>query len=256
MSDLIKKRARVDYDMSRFRKLIEQKGLKVGWSRSVECPCSPKSESQYGLDLAEVTDINVGSGFALDCTKCQGRGLFHEAEREIDAILTSATGEYLNAIHGGYREATINITMLPEHIPCFGDRIVLKDSVMLFREVVVCDGADTPSLRFDIVAYNTDYAGTAENVVYAHATKLDGTTDDNPLVKGTDFTVASNQISWINAPGQGTRVTFTYYINPTYTIISYPNSIRDTKVMRKASTQSHQPLLVRAQAKLEFLGGE
>tara|TARA_E500000305_G_C4025877_1_gene241788 strand:- start:2256 stop:3023 length:768 start_codon:yes stop_codon:yes gene_type:complete len=255
MSNLTKKRARVDYDMSRFRKLIEQKGLKVGWSRSIECPCSPKSESQYGLDLAEVTDINVGSGFALNCTKCKGKGLFHEAEREIDAILTSATGEYLNAIHGGYREATISITMLPEHIPCFGDRIVLKDSVMLFREVVVCDGNTTP-LRFDIVDYNTDYASAAENVVYAHATNADGTTATNPLVKGTDFIVANNQISWIIPQDQGTRVTFTYYINPTYTIISYPNSIRDTKVMRKASEQSHQPLLVRAQAKLEFLGGE
>jgi hypothetical protein len=147
--------------------------------------------------------------------------------------------------------------MLPEHIPCFGDRIVLKDSVMLFREVVVCDGEDTTALRFDIVNYNTDYAGAAENVVYAHATNADGTTADNPLVKGTDFTVANNQISWSGTPPtDGTRVTFTYYINPTYTIISYPNSIRDTKVMRKASEQSHQPLLVRAQAKLEFLGGE
>ena len=146
--------------------------------------------------------------------------------------------------------------MLAQHIPCFGDRIVLKDSVMLFREVVVCDGSNTTSLRFDIVDYNTDYASAAENVVYAHATNAAGTTDANPLVKVTNFTVVNNEISWIDAPAQGTRVTFTYYINPTYTIISYPNSIRDTKVMRKASEQSHQPLLVRAQAKLEFLGGE
>ena len=49
------------------------------------------------------------------------------------------------------------------------------------------------------------------------------------------------------------RVSLTYFINPSYTVVSYPNSIRDTRIRKKAAADKHVPMPVRVQAKLEFL---
>ena len=247
---------RGDFDEVTFRRLVAQKGLLVRWTQTAECPCTPPA-NQTGFDLQGVNDIDSTLGASTDCPVCKGSGLLYHSSQNIKAIVTGASGDYLNARYGGYREGTINVTLNPEHLPSFGDRLELLESVMLYRETVTVGTNDIQSLRFPITQRSLKLkTGESDfSVIYAHKTDVTtGLTDVNGNITSTgDFVVENNKIKWINRPVEGTRVTFTYFINPSYTVVSYPASIRDTKTRKKQTSEQLTSLLVRVQAKLEFL---
>lgn len=247
---------RGDFDEATFRRLVAQKGLTVRWTQTAECPCKPRSEDT-GFNLQDIDDIDSGEGATTACPVCLGGGLIYHSSQEVKAIITGAEGDYLNARYGGYREGTINVTLNPEHLPSFGDRLELLESVMLYRETIVVGALDLQPLRFPIAQRDLKLrdGDRSFTVIYAH--KTDPATGlalvDGDITESGDYQVENNKIRWINKPAEGTRVSFTYFINPSYTVASYPNSIRDTKTRKKSPTEQLTPLLVRVQAKLEFL---
>lgn len=248
---------RVDFDEDSFRRVIAQKGTYLTWSQAAECPCKPKDEPN-GLDLSDVVDVvDSGVGHLTTCPVCKGSGILYHSAQEVQAIITGAEDEYINARFGGYREGVINITVLPEHLPSFGDRFVMKQSVMIYRETIDVDALDVVPLRFPIASRGLRLAtgNTTAEVIYSHvADAVSGlAVVGGELVQGVDFEVVAGEVSWINKPAIGSRASFSYFINPSYVVVSYPNSIRDTKIITGRPTDVFTPLPVRVQAKLEFL---
>lgn len=248
---------RVDFDDVAFRRTIAQKGLPLTWFQAAECPCSPKS-ADLDMDLTNIVDVaESGTGHTTECPVCRGSGVLYHSGQEVMAIVTGAEDDFLNARFGGYREGLVNITVNPEHLPSFGDRFVFKNSVMIYRETVEITAADFYLLRFPIVSRELQLATGPANVDVLYAHRADAVTGlaviGGTLTPGTDFEVIDDGISWINKPAVGSRVSFSYYINPSYVVVSYPNSIRDTQTLRKRPTEEFIALPVRVQAKLEFL---
>lgn len=248
-------RGRVDFDITKFRNLVRQKGLDLKWHQSAICPCQPKSVD-YGLDLSGIDDIDIGTGFTPACPVCSGKGIILHSAQTIKAIITNADTEYLNARYGGYRNGTINISLLPEHLPGYGDVFEIVNAVMLYREAVRVDDTNTTELRYPI-ANRQLVLETGEgtyNVLYAHKTDpVTGLAVLGGTLSAADYNVNNGIIEWINKPAEGTRVSFSYFTSPRYIVRSYPNSIRDTRTKIKAPTDTFQPQLVRVQAVLEFL---
>lgn len=248
---------RADFDEATFRRVLQQKGLDLEWQQAAECPCQPRSD-ELGLDLSAIVDVaDSGVGTRLDCPVCNGSGLIYHSAQDVKAVITGAEDEYIFARFGGYRDGVINITVNPEHLPSFGDRFVLKQSVMLYRESLDVGTDALLSLRFPIAQRDLNLAGGAASfqVIYSHVT--DPATGlalvGGELTQGVDFNVVDGKISWVNKPDAAARVSFTYFMNPSYIVISYPNSIRDTKIITKKPTDTFVPLPVKVQAKLEFL---
>lgn len=248
---------RADFDEATFRRAIAQKGLPVRWEQAAECPCVSTS-GDLTLDLSEMGDPSVSEETASSaCPLCKGVGLFYHSPQDIDAVVTGAEEDYIAAQYGGVRDGVMNFTVNPEHLPSFGDRFSLIHSVMLFRETLVVGAGPTSTTRFKIATRTLNLASgeTTAEVIYAHVadpvTKLGVVGGE--LVQGTDFNVVDGEIEWINKPATGSRVALTYFINPTYIVISYPNSIRDTRILKKQPAEKFISLPVRVQAKLEFL---
>ena len=171
-------------------------------------------------------------------------------------MVASAAGDYLNARYGGYHDGVINISLNPEHLPSFGDKFELLDSVMLYSEAVEDNDQDTLSLRFPIVRRTMTLATgeTTVGVLYGTYATTDYITPDVQLTEGVEFEVINGDISWINKPVNVSKFAFTYYAHPSYTTIAFPHSIRDTHVRRKSLTERIVPMPVQVQCKLEFLG--
>jgi len=256
---------RADFDLNTFRRLIAQKGLVVQWQQTAECPCQPKSVDR-GFDLTDIDDVDSGTGNVLGCPVCKGSGLIYHSPQDVQAIITSAEGEYLNARFGGYREGLVSITLNPEHLPVFGDRFTLKDSVMLYRETItMVEGKNIYDLRFPIASRTVTLAtGEAtHDIIYLHIADKDTglavvggdhTEDWRGPAQGYEITADGKfQRNNINRLEDGMRVSLTYFIHPAYTVVSYPNSIRDTRIRKKSNVDKHVPMPVRVQAKLEFL---
>lgn len=253
---------RADFSEETFRRLLAQKGAFVTWEQAAECPCTNQS-NDLNLDLSEIGSVATSeSSASVSCPVCKGHGIFYHSPQQIQAIVTNADDDFAVARFGGIRDGLINFTVNPEHLPSFGDRYTLGDSVMLYRETVVCNGTADLALRFLIAEREVTLATGVQTlqVIYAH--RADPATGlavlGGELVQGVDFNVVDGNISWINVPVSGTRVSFSYFINPSYLVISYPNSIRDTKIIFKRPTDPHVSLPVRVLAKLEFIraGGE
>ena len=246
---------RSDFSDQDFRRLIQQKGLNVQWTQSAICPCVSKT-NDLGLDLEFTPTDSIQSDFNNDCTQCEGKGLIYHSPQNIQAIVTNADGEYINARFGGYREGVLNLSLNPEHLAGFGDRFEMLDSVMVYQETIEDNGQDTLSLRFPIVQ-RTLKLSTGEKtvgVVYStYSTTSNGLTVGTELIEGTHFNVVNGDISWTNKPAGVEKFTFNYYIKPVYTCIGYPNAFRDTHVRKKSPVDLIKNLPVRIQCKLEFL---
>ena len=252
-------KTRADFRDVEFRKLIAQKGLNVRWTQTAQCPCSLKTE-ELNMDISYIgvnsPDKSIDHSNKNSCPVCKGKSKIYHSPQGIKAVVTGAEGDYINARFGGYRDGVINLTLNPEHLPAFGDRFELLDSVMLYQETIEDNGLDTLALRFPI-QQRTLKLSTGNKIVgvtycsYA----VNNLTVNAELVEGVDFTIVDNKISWNNKPNAVSKFTFSYYIHPSYICVGFPNSFRDTHVRFKQQSDVNTPLPVRIQAKLEFLEG-
>jgi len=255
-----KTKTRVDFRIDEFRKLMIQKGLNITWYQSAECPCHEKS-SAFGLDLNSYTDISSATGHRKNnCPVCKGSGFILHSAQVIKAICTASRGDVKTGNYGQVRDEFMEFTFFPEHLPSYGDHMILNDSVLIWRELFDKTANNIETLSHTIVERELILA-TGEKtvgVLYLHITDANG----NALVNGEriqdiHFGITDGKIDWTkgttpNPPATGVKYSVAYYTHPQYVLIDHPHSVRDT-ILKNRSTlavDTPTPMLVQARGKL------
>lgn len=251
------RKGRVDFSEMEFRQLIAQKGLVLEWSQAAMCPCSTETE-ELNLDLSNLDPSSFSSSVSVACPHCRGTGKIYHSPQEIKGVIASADTEYTNLRFGGFKDGTISISVNPEHLPSQGDRFVLKDSVMVYNEVLVYDGSPITETTFPIIERAMTLAAGDVSVGVLYMTSAPAPTYLTTKVEftaGVHFTIVDGAIQWIIPPAVKDRITVVYYMNPSYTCVSFPKSVRDSRSIFKSDNEFAVPLPVNFNAKLEFLDG-
>ena len=259
-----KVRPRVDFDMEQYRKLVFAKGVDLEWEQCAECPCS-RSASDFSLSVIHSTNQVTGEA-RPDCPLCDGVGYFWHTPQEIRAIVTagSSTTDAF-AQYGEYARGMMSVSTLPEHLPAYGDRFTVKNSVRVYRETRVRTSDAVESLRYPIQARTLDLA-TGETVVrvlrlqYADANGLSAL--NNTLTEGVDFEVTAGGaidftlgVALGTAPAEGIRYSVAYFARPRYYVADHPHTHRDSVRKFKSTAESPLALPVQVRCTLEFMGG-
>ena len=256
---------RVDFRPEQFRKFFFKAGLDLKWEQAQECPCK-RPTADYSLDVTlQTTDRTSES--RIDCVKCKGKGYFYHSPQVVRSLVTTATENPDRfRLYGEFATGMINISLLPEHLPSYGDRFTMSDSVLLFRETKIRSSNAVESPRFPIVTRSLDLSSGVSQVgvLNLHRANADGTcTDAVSLVQGTDFIVtASRDLDFTlgdgtgNAPVVNSRYSISYYAHPRYVVVDHPHAFRDTFTKKKTPSETFKPLPIQCNAKLEFLNSD
>jgi hypothetical protein len=249
---------RADWRHEEIRRLIIQKGLNIEWTQSAQCPCHQKS-TQYGLDLRDVVDIDATPGANnQSCPVCNGTGLIHHSSQDIKAIVTTAKGDTEIGEFGQYRRDEAKFTTQSEHLLSYGDRLKLKDSVLVMRETLTKAASNTVTTKLPIIqrTLSLETGALTIGVIYCHLADANGLAIANGIrIQGTHFTVDNQgRIVWngdANTPAVGTKYSISYYANPTYIIIDHPHTVRDTiNLFKTNNIETPTALPVQAYARL------
>lgn len=255
---------RVDFQMVEFRRLIESKGLRMLWSQSSECPCRNNTTVDFAeFNLENFDDVNVKAGNPQDCPTCNGSGIITHSPQEIKALLTRSEEESPGDLgsYDEYRKEIAKITLLPEHLPLISDLFTLLDSHIAFKETIEMKAGLVQSLRYKVSPRTMELAAgtTIVGVLFLQPTDVNGRGVLNgDLIENTDFTVsADGNLDFTicdpaKLPPEGSTFSVSYYINPRYKVIGSPHTIRDTRILKKQATDSHEPMLVQCSVELDI----
>lgn len=255
---------RVDFQMVEFRRLIESKGLRMLWSQSSECPCRNNTTVDFAeFNLENFDDINVKAGNPQDCPTCNGSGIITHSPQEIKALLTRSEEESPGDLgsYDEYRKEIAKITLLPEHLPLISDLFTLLDSHIAFKETIEMKAGLVQRLRYKIASRTMELAAgtTTVGVLFLQPTDANGRGILNgDLIENTDFTVdADGNLDFTicdpaKLPAEGSTFSVSYYINPRYKVVGSPHTIRDTRILKKQATDSHEPMLVQCSVELDI----
>ena len=264
-------RTRADFRVDELRRTVQQKGIYLVWEQQAICPCNIKDSSEYGLDIDVIDDISVNSKQNnISCPVCNGEGRIFHSPEEIQAIMTRPNTEsgivnQKTTEYGLYQDSFANFTLEPEHCVSFGDRLTLRDSLMIFKEVIEKSDSLIDVTRFPIRKYGFETSsGLVQlGVLYLHVADASGLTiPGGVLEEGIDFEITEDgEIDWTicdpdKLPEEGQRLSVTYYANPTYIVVKIPYIIRDTVNIAYTPEADNQfkHLLVQVTAKLQFMG--
>lgn len=258
-----KVRPRTDFDMEAYRKLVFAKGVDLVWEQCAECPCSQAS-STWDVGLIETTNTTTGEA-RVDCALCDGKGYYWHSEQTIRAIVTGGKSDTdLFAMYGEYARGMVGVSLLPEHLPAYGDRFTVLASVMLYRETRVRTSATVEALRYPIQPRELDLSTGAVTIGVTRLQRagLDGlSTESDVLTEGDDFSVTANgKLDFTEgdatgkAPVTGARYSVSYYARPRYYVADRPHTHRDSVTKRKAPVESPLLLPLQAHCSLEFMG--
>ena len=258
-----KVRPRVDFDMQEYRKLIFAKGVDLTWEQCAECPCSQSAQG-YDVGLIEVTSAVTGEARA-DCELCDGKGYYWHSAQTIRAILTGgSTDTNQFQLYGEYARGMVSLSLLPEHLPAYGDRFTVLASVRLYRETLTRGESETEALRYPVQSRQLDLETgvTTLGVTRLQRAGLSGlSTEADVLVEGVDFDVTeageldfSKGDALGTAPLVGARFSVSYFARPRYYVADTPHSHRDSVYLRKSPTEAPLLMPVQAHCSLEFMG--
>ena len=249
---------RADFKPEQFRKVIISHGMDIRWEQAAECPCS-QTTGAHGFSLTGAS--GDAEQARVDCPACHGKGYLYHSAQTIRAVVTGARKEEQRHGPAGateYGRGQIGITLLPEHLPTYGDRLTIMDSAMIYRETLKRGSGATDTPRYPISPRSHDLEGGQVSFGVRHLIPANAQGIVDPagaLEEGSDFTVdGEGAIEWINPPNEGDRFSVTYYAHPTYIITNHPHAVRDTYVNVKAPAPYHAELPVYAEAQLEFYG--
>lgn len=246
---------RADFNPNPFTVSIEGHGYRVAWTRAVLCPCRPLNDQTSQAD-PNCPQCHAKGYFYFGSTTPQDPdkiGLLNTAQQAIvtgqnafviRAILTSLSSDTSPFKDiGGWRTGTCNVTTRPENKLAYYDKLVAIDSTIAYNEVVVIN--DTNVLP---VTYVVDGGVTLVMDDSFHRYAPD-----------VDYTLLKGKIVWLrNQPRVGTRVAVHYMTHPTWIVMTYPHTVRNTYILGKKLAHStpegdYYDLPIQAQAKLEFL---
>lgn len=262
-------KVRADFFVDGFKQLLAQKGLRLLWEQRQPCPCYV-STNEYNFDLNAINDIDDEVGTNPTCPVCRGGGLVKHSSQEIRGIVSGVNSDYDSNDFGTVILPEVLITLLPEHLPSFGDRFTLLDSAMIRQEVLDFEDAVPQGATFELSLNYPGVVRTLEldpdnvekTILSIYYTDESGNTvGELPETDGLNNTLWSydavnNKIifSGVNAgvdrPFDTSKISISYYSNPTFSIFGQPFAIRDT-FLRKKGVEVATPMPIQAYAKLE-----
>lgn len=220
---------RADFNPQDFEDLIQQKGYRLRWEQTVNCPC---------IDPATMHAVP-------ECPVCDARGHLYFNSQIIKGIITRQDkeleiGDSIGVLKPGEGFLTTSATnKLSEW-----DRVTNLDSQAVYHETILHSEIED-QLRFPPVG-DVITAVTQPN--------------RNTLVtlrQNVDYTVDANGIiTWIsnNKPAANQGISFRYYHHPVWLVIDTPNYIRDTFVTEGVPVDTSVAMPVRVHIRLEQFG--
>jgi|11_taG_2_1085331.scaffolds.fasta_scaffold00581_12 hypothetical protein len=252
-----KKIGRVDFNLDQFRILMEQKGLPVVWEQTAVCPCSiPTSDA--GMDLFSVNDVSTGIDNDPACTTCGGKGFIRYDEQEINVLYQAHAASNDTLEYGTSLNSTAQLTLLPEHLPRFGDRFRVKDSAIIRSEKLTKGAGNTVTLGYTVVTRQLDLASglTPANILAVFINDATGSNSFKLDPLNYSFNEANNSITFlaglpgVNKPADDSEFTIVYYTNPEFVVVSHPYIVRDTVILKKG-VESKKAMPVQCEVRLE-----
>jgi hypothetical protein len=258
----VKANPRADFQPDMFDQLIGTKGYLMYWSRAAICPCQNN-------DQTEQADPN--------CPLCKGRGFFYYVPdlavkdgATVDAygnpVLMSARGEgpAIYVVKGALTQdvqvfekfgewvfGTTMGTVQWQNRLGYRDRLVEKDSVMVWNQVINCDGASLIKVTGAFSKTGLRYP-VVEVIMFRSLAQ--------EYREGRDFSLTvDGELEWISTgygpPAPGTRLSLACTIHPVWIVMEHAHTIRDTLVSFKAKTKADEfrKLPVQSMLKLDFL---
>lgn len=232
------KKARADFRVEEFYKLIKQKGYFVTWRKAMICPCrSPETDQPQ-----------------VNCEACDGNGMVYRDPIEIQAMLTGIDAKQsFFKIPGHWLEGKVNITVEPQYRLGFFDSLAMKDGIMVFNEWLT--KGNRRGVRASLPE-NTDRARYPIVRVVKGLVKTDAGIVD--IEHRVHFTLdKEGRIVWTPAGNQfvadGSVISLHYEFHPVFLLVSHANVLRNTVSQRKSTTQVVQDLPIQAIGQLEYM---
>jgi hypothetical protein len=232
-------KARSDFRVEEFTRLIRQKGYFCRWKKAMLCTCkSPQTDQAR-----------------LGCTICDGSGFFYIDPIDVQAIITGIGKEHdIYKQPGEWISGDANITVEAQYRLGFRDSMEMCDSVMSFNEWII--KGERRGKRHALPA-NMDSA--RYKIVSVAALFYTDPTNDMPirLEEGIHYEVTPE--GWISWLFQGQKIpdatvlSIHYEFHPIWIITTHPNAVRDTVVLFKRVKQTVEALPLKCKAALDFI---
>mgnify|MGYP003643151614 CR=1 FL=1 len=260
-----KEGVRTDIAYTDLRKAIFKYGVDVRWEMAAVCPCQ-RSFSEFKSD---------GTGFTReprpDCPECKGKGYIYHSAQTVRVIVHDSSRDPARwSVWGEHAAGSVSITLLPENLPSFLDRLTVLKSVFVYREVKTRSSLSTDTLRYPVSVRDVSLGDPADptkevvdnrGVLHCIASDVTGKIIQQELVENTDFTITdTGAVDWSlgmalgTAPSPDAHYSIQYYANPVYVVRSMPYNFRDITIKTKVNSKKHQELPTKVLAWLEFLG--
>lgn len=258
-----KDRPRIDFKDTAFDVFIEQKGVRIAWSKASPCPCESDNDQtrqpavnctlckdtpghiffrpeNYIVDENVIGELDDIQKFLINRTQSPAvviRGVIQGIGR------SEATYDRL----GQWVEGTISVSFRKDNRAGYYDRFTLLDQLVTYSELVLAGAVDSPlNLRFPSV--RMEFVRT----------------EDKVFEKDTDYFISNiGQLCFVtgSAPAKGTKIAVTYLHHPQFLIWEHLHAVRATVINSKLGAKPKTPLgnpqllPLQALAKLEFLIG-
>jgi len=253
----------VDFDAEDFRRALFQHGLELAWDWAMSCPCQQKQSAPGARTV-------LSSENRIICPACEGSGIMYVNRHETVGMLTDSTSEVRFAnLFARYAEGSVLITLPPEHTPCLNDRLVLKQGITIYEEVLN-HKATVYRPRFPIVK-RPMWVGVEDDqtsselitvgVLYCRSADANGVIISTEWLENFHFVVTDDgELDWtlagVSAPAVGTRLGIRYYGRPHFVVRGFPHTRRDL-YKNDVAEMSDRYLVqhpVRVMCSPEFLG--
>jgi len=233
------KKTRADFRDEEFARLIGQHGKYTVWRKALICPCQARNTGQ--TDFA--------------CTTCDGSGFYYIDPIEVQAVvLMSDKSMNLYEKAGAWMSGQAQITVAAEHRLGHRDSIELRDSVMIFDELISKD--NRRGIRSKLPAGVDSCRYRAANVV--HAVFENAYHQFVPILSGTHFDLTSD--GWLQWTAAGNAlvptaapISIRYEFRPVYIVETFPHAWRDDVSGRRSTINKAIALPIHAIARLDYL---
>lgn len=262
------------FSPKKFRAVIQVHGRDVLLEREVACGCRKVTTvlgNEDGLfNVDSTAGGEIGGEPAPDCPDCGGTGSKYTVVQATRALVMQDRRKgFRNSRDGASSDqGTVLITLLPEAVPAYLDRVVVLDaSEKIWQHVIrkgTIDKLLYPIITREIIAGSgadpTVAETLQESVIHLQLTGDDGKPLGVPRVCGKDFDVTpAGHIDWTRgiilgtAPEIGANYAVTAWAHPRYVIQESPNENRaqtthfpNQSGMRKDAASTAMPIRVRA----------
>ena len=216
-------KGRVDFRRGVFDDQIEKHGYDLEHYHAIQCPC---------------LKVETGQPDPL-CPYCTHGWQYYGAE-DVQGIMTGITTETQFTDTGALLLGTVRLTVKANVEIGYHDRIIHRNSLINFSELVFRSGEEHDKTRFDIQKIN-------------RVIGQDGTV----YLKDESYILENGKIKWIGQQPEGeAQYAIAYQMHPTWLVLSHMNIIRDTHIKFKNPLPEHNRLPVQVMCKLEYLWGE